>query len=173
MDQVVTHDVRLFVGSLPPLRAIQALAPMARIFALSPAATLWVLPLDDDVHDALHRHSGTGEWLPGATRLTKTDLVSVARLTKGCEVAYIETAYVGRSGTQSAVVWRDGAVVMQPVALDATVSRPPQFWPINGALRALGVQAHPPDDEFTTLGLMGYRSHAMIAAHATEIGRDL
>jgi hypothetical protein len=132
---------------------------MARIFALTPAAALWVLPLEEDVHDALHLRFGTGEWLKTGARLTSTDLAALGRLTAGSSMAYIETDYFGSVGTQSAVVWRDGQLAMQPVTLDAKVARPPQFWPINAALRALGVVAQPPDDEFTVFGLMNYRSH--------------
>jgi hypothetical protein len=168
------HSVRLLVGPMQPLRAVQSVAPMARIFALTPAASppapmLWVLPLDEDVHDALHLRFGTGEWLKSGAQLTTTDLVTLGRLSAGSALAYLETAYSGPDGTQSAVVWRDGQVVMQPVSLDASVGRPAQFWPINAALRALGVMARPTEDEFTVFGLMAYRSHAMITERATEV----
>jgi hypothetical protein len=169
LEQPVGHSVRLLVGPMQPLRAVQAVAPLARIFALMPATSLWVLPLDDDVHDALHLRFGTGEWLKTGARLTSTDLMTLGRLAAGSAMAYVETDYFGSVGTQSAVIWRDGQVAMQPVTLDAKVTRPPQFWPINAALRALGVMAKPPEDEFTTFGLMAYRSHAMIAERAGEV----
>jgi hypothetical protein len=169
LDRSAGHSVRLLVGPMQPLRAVQAVAPMARIFALTPAASLWVLPLEEDVHDALHLHFGTGEWLKSGALLTTTDLVTFGRLSAGSEMAYVETAYVGAQGTQSAVVWRDGQVAMQPVTLDAKIARPAQFWPINAALRALGVVTKPPEDEFTAFGLMGYRSHAMITERAAEV----
>lgn len=167
--QTAGHSVRLLVGPMQPLRAVQAVAPMARIFALTPNATLWVSPLDEDVHDALHLRFGTGEWLKSGAQLTTTDLVTFGRLSTGSELAYIETAYTGPTGTQSAVVWRDGQVALQPVTLDAKVARPPQFWPINAALRALSVVAKPPDDEFTTFGLMAFHSHTMIVDRAVEV----
>jgi hypothetical protein len=165
----VGHSVRLLVGPMQPLRAVQSLAPMAQIFALTPAASLWVLPLEDDVHDALHLRFGTGEWLKTGARLTSTDLVAFGRLTAGSSMAYIQTDYFGSTGTQSAALWRDGQLAMQPVTLDAKVARPPQFWPINAALRALGVVPQPPDDEFTAFGLMNYCSHTMIAERAAEV----
>lgn len=161
--------MRLLVGPLQPLRAVQAVAPMARIFALTPAAALWVLPLDEDVHDALHLRFGTGEWLKSGAQLTTNDLVTVARISAGSAIAYLETNYLGSVGTQSAALWRDGQLVMQPVTLDASISRPPQFWPINAALRSLGIVAQPPVDEFTVFGLMQYRSHTMIMERATEV----
>jgi hypothetical protein len=154
---------------MQPLRAVQADAPMARIFALSPAASLWVLPFEEDVHDALHLRFGTGEWLKSGAQLTTNDLVTMARLSVGSAIAYVETNYIGSTGTQSAALWRDGQLVMQPVTLDASISRPPQFWPINAALRALGVVAPPPADEFTVFGLMGFRNHAMIMERAAEV----
>ena len=58
---------------------------------------------------------------------------------------------------------------MQPVTLDAKVARPPQFWPINAALRALGVAARLPKDEFTVFGLMGFSSHTTIYEKAAEV----
>ena len=161
--------MRLFVGPMQPLRALQAVVPTARIFALSPTTRLWVSPLEDDVHDALHLRFGTGEWLKSGALLTTADLVTMARFTGGSELAYVETNYVGSTGTQSAALWRDGQLVMPPVSLDAKVSRPAQFWPINAALRSLGVAALPPADEFTVFGLMAFRSHAMIVAGGTEV----
>jgi hypothetical protein len=169
LEPVSGHAVRLLVGPLQALRAVRTVAPMARIFALTPGARLWVLPLNDDVHDAVHAAFGTGEWLRRGAQLTTTDLMSLARLSQGSAVAYIETNYTGPTGSQSAALWRDGVVAMQPVSLDASVSRPPQFWPINAALRSLGVIAQGTADEFTVFGLMGYRSNAMIAANGAEM----
>jgi hypothetical protein len=169
METAAGHSVRLIVGPMQPLRVLQAVAPMARIFALTPGAALWVLPLDEAVHDAVHLRYGTGEWLKSGARLTTTDLIAIARMTAGTEAAYVETDYFGSAGTQSAVLWRDGAVAMQPVTLDASIKRPAQFWPINAALRALGVVARAPEDEFTAFGLMRYRSHEMIYAKANEV----
>jgi hypothetical protein len=171
VEPVTEHAVRLLVGPLQPLRAVQAMAAMARIFALTPAAYLWALPLDDEVHDTLHAAFGTGEWLRTGAQLTSTDLITLARLSQGSAMAYIETNYKGPTGTQSAALWRDGVMAMPPVTLDASVMRPAQFWPINAALKSLGVVAQAAADEFTVFGLMGYRSNRMIAANGAEVKR--
>jgi len=78
-------------------------------------------------------------------------------------VAYIETAYFGGHGEQSSIVWDGGAVVLGPLT-DSTEhsswspsqeSRP--NWPINKALRFLGVKRKGKADEFAGLGLEAHR----------------
>jgi hypothetical protein len=164
-----SHSVRLFVGPMQSLRALQGEAPSARIFALHPLATLWVMPLDDHVHDSLHRRHGTGEWLGNGPSLTSVDLMIGARASTGSELAYLETNYAGPDGTQSAALWRDGRLILGPITLAAAVPRPARFWPINAALRGLGVVASPPQDEFIAFGLVPYRSHDAIYAQASEV----
>jgi hypothetical protein len=164
-----SHSVRLFVGPMQSLRALQAEAPSARIFALHPAATLWVMPLDEHMHDTLHRRHGTGEWLRDGASLTTVDLAIAARASAGSELAYIETDYAGPDGTQSAALWRDGHLILGPVTLAASVPRPAQFWPVNAALRGLGVVASPPQDEFIAFGLVPYRSNDKVFAQASEV----
>lgn len=64
-------------------------------------------------------------------------------------LAYIETAYFGSQGTQSAAVFRDGAVILRSGGVESG--------PINAALDLLGVVASDGRDRFDTLGLGRFR----------------
>jgi hypothetical protein len=165
------HDVRLFVGHPQVLARYLAAVPAARIHALTAGAPLAVLSLDDDLHDQLHRAYGTGEWLDSGPSLTSTDMAFAARASEGGALAYVQTAYFGGSGLQNAVLWIGGAVAMKPAVLDkhAAGNRPRPTWPINAALRGLGVRAAAGHDEFDTFGLGGYRNHEAILARAMPI----
>lgn len=78
-------------------------------------------------------------------------------------VAYIETEYFGGHGEQSSILWDRGTVVLGPLkasTLDSSwsptqESRP--HWPINEALRLLGVKRKGKADEFAGLGLEEHR----------------
>jgi len=65
--------------------------------------------------------------------------------------AVIETDYHGGTGSQTAVVYEDGAVLMPAVSA--------RRGPINQALELLGVAAASGQDGFQTLGLNLFRSY--------------
>lgn len=70
-------------------------------------------------------------------------------------IAYVETDYCGGIGSQSAVLWRAGSVVLGPLHSGISV-RPGKSvgeLPINQVLRCIGVVAQKPLDEFDTIGL--------------------
>lgn len=71
------------------------------------------------------------------------------------EVAYIEAEFVGGMGAQSSICWTEGAVALGPLHCSHHDRRVPAIgeWPINRALRFLGVAATAGRDEFDTLGL--------------------
>jgi hypothetical protein len=165
----MSHEVRLFAGPRRALARIRELLPAAAVFALTPGAEIAVLPLDDDLHDALHRHYGTGSWHEDtAFGLSTGDMAFAADVSRAAPVAWLETSYAGGNGTQSAALWIGGALAVGPLSLDAgkAKSRPPAFWPINVALRGLGIVATTGRDEFQTFGLAGYRSNDAIKAQA-------
>jgi hypothetical protein len=60
---------------------------------------------------------------------------------------------------------------MAPVSLETRVAlqRAAAVWPINAALRVLGVAATPDADEFTVFGLGGWASNDAIKAGARPI----
>jgi hypothetical protein len=162
------HHVRLFVGHPTVLLRYRTALPAARIHTLVAGTALAVLSIDDDIQDALHKAYGTGEWLDDGAGLTTTDLAFAARSSETGALAYIETAYFGGAGRQSAVLWIGGDITMKPTSLETTAAgnRPRATWPINAALRGLGVQATAGHDEFESFGLDRYRSHDTILSRA-------
>lgn len=164
------HVVRLFAGPMLALMRVRVLLPHANVYALTPVPLLRVLPLDEDDYDALHASYGTGEWLETGPRLTSTDLDFGKEVSRGTWLAYLETNYFGSIGGQSAVLWRDGAVAIGPVAVAPGSSRPPALMPINAVLRGAGVIAAAGRDEFETVGLDRWRSNDAIRAAALAIG---
>lgn len=165
------HSVRLFAGPAGALLPFLGAAPGARAFALTPGADILVLPLTDDMHDALHARYGTGEWLSAGPRLSTGDLAFAAAASRGAVLAYLETDYSGGEGEQCAVLWRDGAEVLRPtrMSLEAARTRPPYLWPINAALRGLGLAAGAGQDEFSALGLAHFRSSQDILDSAVAV----
>ena len=77
-------------------------------------------------------------------------------------IAYVETEYFGGSGSQGAILWNDGQVVLGPLhhsdeIIDGHVVVPTLHeMPINRVLRAMGVR-RTEDDEFDSLGLSDIR----------------
>ena len=95
-------------------------------------------------------------------------------LSTGGLLAYIETDYFGGWGTQAALVWQDGRVLLGPLTHSddnpAQKRTPLASLPINTALRALGVvRAADKHDEFDTLGLGEFRDLSL-ETYWTELG---
>ncbi len=171
------HHVNLLVGPKAALRRYIEAAHGARMFALTPSAPLFVLPLTDAVHEALHALNGTGEWLDSVAggaglRLTSTDMDFAAAASRHTALAWLTTGYSGGQGEQAACVWIDGEVVLKPALLRLADGRPASLRPINTALRLLGVKAGAPaasDDEFDAFGLPLYRSNDAILERAIPV----
>jgi hypothetical protein len=70
-------------------------------------------------------------------------------------IAYVATDYFGGNGSQSALVWKDGAVIFGPIETkdNQLVSTPLLDLAINQAMRHLGVQRGTARDEFEAIGL--------------------
>jgi hypothetical protein len=170
------HQVRLFVGTKAALRVIVGIVPSAEVFALTPGESVFALPLTDGVHEGLHRANGTGEWIEfgGADfvpLLTTTDVTCAARASIGSALAWIETAHAGETVEEVAAVWIDGALAMKPNVLRAGENRQRSLWPVNMALRLLGVSAAGAGvDEFTAFGLGPYETNEGIVARAARVG---
>lgn len=155
------HQLQVFAGRFDVLSALAAGLPMARLFALTHDAEILVLPLEDDLHDALHARYESGIWLTDGPLLTTGDVDHAAELSRIGPIAYLETNYFGGGGVQSAIAWRACIAVVGPRSLklrdEAGVPR--GDWPINAALQALGVGAGDHEDAFAAFGLGFYRSN--------------
>ena len=170
----MAHRIRLFIGHASALVGFQAIVEAAQLFRLSAAGDVAVLPVDDHMSDALHAVYGTGEWLDApAMMLTTTDIAFAGRQSQMAPIAYVETDYFGGGGTQSALAWVGGALVLKPMTVDAAAQRrrPAMTWPINAALRTIGIKAAPSMDEFDTVGLGRFRSNEAIIAAAFPLLR--
>jgi len=168
------HSLRLFAGSSMALSRFTQVSQHAHAYALRPASDLFVVLLEDDLQDDLHNLSGTGDWLAHGPRISTGDMTFAARASHGSAVAYLETEYFGGVGEQSAVLWKDGRLVLGPLTLEsAGGKRPRSLWPINAILRGLGVNSAGTQyaDEFEAFGLAQYRSHDAIKTAA--LGVDL
>lgn len=170
---VASHRLRLFIGPPAALARFVAAVPGAGIYELTSGAQFLALPFDDEIQDALHTANGTGDW--GETSpiaLSTGDLAFAALASRAAPLAYLETDYEGQEGTQAAALWLDGELIIPPLAIDTATAlqRPPSVWPINAALRGLGVVAKPPHDEFTSFGLRAWTSNAEIRARARRLG---
>jgi hypothetical protein len=99
-------------------------------------------------------------------------MAAAAAASEAGRLAWVETDYVGPDGRQSAAVWIAGALVMAPASLDTATAlrRPAAFWPINAALRAIGVRAAGGADEFTAFGLASWTSNAAIHSKLRSLG---
>lgn len=99
-----------------------------------------------------------GEYLPGFIYLSDGLQRALAMLTGGFVIAYMETEYFGGAGSQAAATFEDGSMAMHLATPDnhGPITRD---FPINTALRAMGVSADGDRDEFDTIGLMRFRNN--------------
>lgn len=166
----MAHHLHLFAGHLEVLRRYTEIVPQAKLYRLSAGAELAVLPVDDDALDALHKIYGTGEW-NDTLRLTSTDLAFAAETSRRGSLAYLETDYFGGTGAQAAAMWSGGALALRPLAMSTEngIGRPPATWPINAALRLLGVEPPAGFDAFEAFGLGRYRSITDVATRALPL----
>ena len=92
--------------------------------------------------------------------LTESVAALAEDLSADTDIAYVETEYFGGVGGQSAMVWRQGAIVLGPLYSRTTGPESPEqvlSGAINRALRYLGVQAES-FDEFEAIGFASVRS---------------
>lgn len=154
------------------MRAIRAAVPAGRVYQTVPRSPVLIMPLDEHVHDGLHRVNGTGEWLElGADQfaplLTTTDAVFLQRASAGSALAWFEALTDEDGLWQVAAVWIDGAVAMKPNLMRAGENRPSSLRPIHAALRMVGAAGA--GDAFAALGLDRFASNEDIATAAAAI----
>ena len=166
----MAHHLHLFAGHPEVLRRYAEVTPRVRLYRLTPGAELAALPLSDDVHDALHKAYGTGEWAE-TVRLTTADMGFAAETSRRGPLAYLETDYFGGTGLQAAAAWVGGALALRPIqmAREQGQGRSSATWPINAALRLLGLVARPGLDAFDTFGLGRFRSVETIEVGAAPV----
>jgi hypothetical protein len=151
------YVLQAFIAEEPVLRrAAEGLAnahivPLRRGFALIPLTDA----LDEEIiarlSDSEVQGSVGDSWIyASAVRW------AVASSSHG-PIAYVEADFFGGTGSQEAVVARDGAITFGPKHSDnfagSVKASPLRKWAINGALSHLGVRAVLFSDEFNAVGL--------------------
>ncbi|GAB3701234.1 hypothetical protein [Nocardiopsis oceani] len=96
---------------------------------------------------------------PGFLLLTDWLVERIAACSARGPLAYLEADFFGGVGSQQAVVWERGEIVLGPLHLPVGASAPASGSPLSQALRYLGVATGPGDhDEFDASGLGTHRS---------------
>lgn len=135
------------------LRELAGSTAEARIVPLG--QHLWLLPMTDALFDAVTVAGGPeldGFWKApaGFDRL-------LSACSKAGPVAYVEADYFGGVGTQNALVWDEGKIVLGPLRLAPGDPSPTTGTPISQALRRLGAAKGDHVDEFSAVGLGRHR----------------
>jgi hypothetical protein len=117
------------------------------------SGTLGMVPLSEallrEIHHAFRDAPGRSTGIQGFEFLTPPVERWVRAASGGSPVAYVETEYYGGEGFERSAVFRDSEVILGP--LDGAGA-------VNQALRAIGVQPKPGEEEFVAAGLGRHRS---------------
>ena len=125
---------------LQPLTSYRA----ARVVALG--GDLALLPMVEILRNAIQGQNHDPEKEPQWPfwHLSPEGAMTIAETCTQGALVYVEAQFYGGAGTQASVGWRDGALRHGPVAAPDAINR---------ALRFLGVEPEPGQDEFDTIGL--------------------
>ena len=138
------HSISAFVAERPVVTELSRDLLGAKFYQLK-HPRFFILPLTDDVFDAIVAARGSSEQLSEHLWGLTKSLADIARKCSSTgPICYIETDYFGGTGTQSAVTWQAGA---------QTNLRANEENSINNGLAAIGLETQKPLDEFETLGL--------------------
>jgi hypothetical protein len=147
----VTHSVQLIVGRGEVIARFRQRWPGSR--AVDLAGGWQAIPLEDELYELIAAaYAGLAK--PDALDMAPAGLMEALAeaSSPGAMLAYVETEYFGGTGGQSAVAFADGRQVFAPARSKGASG------PINGALRAIGVQRIGSQDEFDTIGLGARRT---------------
>lgn len=120
-----------------------------------------LLPVTDNVFDQVAATSPSSDTRGPFWKLSVALEALIIDVSRHGRVAYIEADYFGGTGTQTAAVWQNGRVIMEPEHADG-------IGPINRALSALGVTAAPGRDEFDCIKLGRHRRTSAWTNEASE-----
>jgi hypothetical protein len=124
-----------------------------------------LIPVTDAVHARFEVAAGSSETVAGFRELTNGIADWAENLSRHWTVLYVHCEFWAGDGIQAAIAWSEGSVVFGPkfTRTPNEEAEPPYEladrpgMAINAALRALGVRAGAPDDEFATVGLDRHR----------------
>ena len=135
------YELEAVIGEPDVLARAGEWVPLPHELALLPVTAAWLAKVSDGPH-SFRRPA------PGVRTL-------LANCSMAGPLAYVEAGFFGGDGGQAARVWRDGIVVYEADVLELT--GPSEQWPINHALRVLGLFPDPGVDLFDELGLGRHR----------------
>jgi hypothetical protein len=150
---------------LMPVHGYAPRLPVDLPVAELPVEGARLIPITDAVHARFEATEGSGDKVAGFRELTNGIAHWAAALSRHRTVLYVHSEFWAGDGIHAAVAWSHGSVVFGP-----KFSRTPNEqgespyeladgpgMAVNVALRALGVRAEPPGDEFATIGLDRHR----------------
>jgi hypothetical protein len=149
------HSINGFIARHDALIAAARDLPKARVCRL--VEGFGFVPLTQDVA-SWDDPAAEYEYLD---RLTAAMAAWAVEQSRRFPIAYVQTDYHGGTGSQCAVVWRDGVVSFGPVETVDTYEKatPLLDGAINRAVRFLGVERGHARVEFEALGLNLYRDN--------------
>jgi hypothetical protein len=131
-----------------------------------------LIPVTDAIHARYEVAAGSSDKVAGFRELTNGVAHWAENLSRHCTVLYVHCEFWAGDGIHAAIAWSDGSVVFGPQFTrtpNEAAESPYELadrssMAINAALRALGIRAKPPDDEFATIGLDRHRWTAQWAS---------
>ncbi len=141
------YSLYAIVGKIEALSRLNLRYSSARLVHLN--AGISMIPLTEALMDAVKTPGASASATGGFEFLSPGLEIWARALSAGTTIAYLEAEYMGGEGSQGAIVWRDGAIVMSPLR-DGNA--------INQALREIGVDAVLGQNEFEAVGLGRHRS---------------
>jgi hypothetical protein len=169
----MSHNLAGFAATTNTLQRLRRVWYHSRIFQLRPGTGLAFLPIPDWY--TIEQENAAGRIVPNDFAMEQDfhrgAIDRFAADSVGSGLAWLRTNYFMGLGYQVAILWIDGAHVFGPdvVRNDDKRRIPVSEYPINRALRSLGVMSTDNFDEFDIFGLGGYSEYKHIAATAEEV----
>ena len=152
------HCIQALIAGMETLADMPRVVPSAVICPL--AQGLGLVPITEAVEAELGAsdHARPDPSVPPAAGMVAGVASLAATLSATGPVVYVATEFFGGDGVQDALVWRDGALVLQVGSKEDNAEPWPDS-PISRALRHIGVTAFDESDEFDALGLGAHRDN--------------
>jgi hypothetical protein len=167
------HILHAVIGNSPAIENFSNRWVSAHPIALP--QNFAIVPLTEGLCDDIDELMDLSEPPPfvGFDRLSASVATDLRESSRFGALGYIETNYVGSSGTQSAIAWSNGNILAgaftsemmwdvknyQPTATGKSA--------IDRVLSALGVWTHHHKDEFEMLGLANFSDTESVASNAS------
>ncbi len=154
------YDINAFVAEKGVFTEFRQLSPYITVAPLNQG---FELILDDEyLENSLELEASSIPEEHKDLSLSQSMLDWISLLSRRVPIAYINAYFFGGNGSQSAALWRHGAMILKPAMNGVMIGEAYEYTnvserPINSVLRELGVKAIPPEDEFAALGLQKHR----------------